>query len=58
MFPMISRMAASTPSSMRNETSNDPIAETTNTSRGKYTFLIRLALPMSEPIDAFMLFEM
>ncbi len=54
MLPINSRIAASTPSSIRNDTSNEPIVETTKTSRGKYTFLIRFEFPINEPMDPVM----
>ena len=49
MFPAISRIAHSTPSSMSMVTTSDAVPEATSSSRGKYTFLMRLPLPTIEP---------
>ena len=37
---------------MRNDTAHDNTVANTMYSRGKYTFLSRLALPTNEPVDA------
>ena len=51
MLPMIRRNAASTPISIRNETSSAKTVEYTRIWRGKYTFLMIPALPSSAIID-------
>ena len=42
-------MAQSTPISISMVTTSDAVPETTSSSRGKYTFLMRLPLPTIEP---------
>jgi hypothetical protein len=49
MLPKIRRATASTASSMANDTSHEAVLAATSTSRGKYTFLTRPELAISEP---------
>ena len=50
MFPKIRSSPQTTASSMRNVTPSAPTLAVTSSSRGKYTFLMRLALPTSVSI--------
>ena len=57
MLPNSKRMTQRTESSTSMVTSNAPMVEITSTSRGKYTFRIRLLFESSESSEPFMAFD-